>query len=417
MATLVLRNVKGIPLTNSEVDSNFSNLNTEKVERDGSVAFTGKQTFVQSGSARASIRIPEGSADPTLPEVGDIWNNSGILKYRLSAGTTVEIITSGGNNNFAGNIGIGGDLTVQGNLTVNGVVTTINSTVVTVDDRNIELGSVAIPSNLTADGGGITLKGATDKTFNWINASSSWTSSENIDLVSGRTYRINNQLVLSATALGNTVVTSNLQSVGIIASGVWQGSPVSAGFGGTGVSTIPANGQLLIGNGAGYVLASLSGTANQVSITNGAGTITLGLPQSIHTGAGVQFGSIGVGTAASGVTGEIRATNEITAFFTSDMRLKENINPLDNALELVCDIGGYSFDWTDEHIRSRGGEDGYFVRKHDVGLIAQEIRDILPEAVVTRENGYLAVKYEKLIPLLVEAIKDLNKKVELLSGN
>lgn len=208
MATLVLRNIKGVPLTNAEVDANFSNLNNEKIERDGSVVFTGKQTFVQSGSARASLRIPEGSANPTVPEVGDMWNNAGVLKFRIAAGTTVDLVTTGGDNNFTGNLGVGGDLTVGGNLTVNGSITTINSTVLTVDDRNIELGYVPSPTNITADGGGITLKGTTDKTLNWVNATTSWTSSENFDLIAGRSYRIANQLVLSANALGASPSTS-----------------------------------------------------------------------------------------------------------------------------------------------------------------------------------------------------------------
>lgn len=416
MATLVLRNVKGVPLTNAEVDANFVNLNNDKIERDGSVSFTGKQTFVQSGSARASLRIPEGSADPTLPEVGDVWNNGGNIKFRIAAGTTVELVTTGGDKDFDGNVRVGGDLTVDGNFVVNGSVTTVNSTVVSVDDRNIELGATASPTNITADGGGITLKGTTDKTFTWLNASTSWTSSENLDLIAGRAYRINNQLVLSATALGAGVINSSLQTLGTISAGVWQGTAIAPAAGGTGLTATPTNGQLAIGNGSGYTLATLTGTTNQVNVANTAGGITLALPQNIHTGATPQFASLGVGTAA-GVAGEVRATNEITAYFTSDMRLKTNIVPLANALELVNELGGYSFDWSDEHIQSRGGEDGFFVRKHDVGLIAQEVRDVLPEAVAERENGYLAVKYERLIPLLVEAIKELTDKVNRISSN
>lgn len=72
------------------------------------------------------------------------------------------------------------------------------------------------------------------------------------------------------------------------------------------------------------------------------------------------------------------------------------------------------FDWSNEEIEKRGGEDGYFVRKHDTGVIAQEIVEIMPEIVVTRENGYMAVQYEKLVPLLIEAIKELKNEVEEL---
>jgi len=98
------------------------------------------------------------------------------------------------------------NLTVSGNLTVNGTTTTINSTTITVDDINIELGSVATPTNATAEGGGITLKGATDKTFNWVGANTAWTSSENLNLLTGKTFKINGTDVLSATqVLGKSI--------------------------------------------------------------------------------------------------------------------------------------------------------------------------------------------------------------------
>ena len=98
------------------------------------------------------------------------------------------------------------NLTVSGNLTVNGTTTTINSTTITVDDINIELGSVATPTNATAEGGGITLKGATDKTFNWVGANTAWTSSENLNLLTGKSFKINGTDVLTATqVLGKSI--------------------------------------------------------------------------------------------------------------------------------------------------------------------------------------------------------------------
>ena len=80
------------------------------------------------------------------------------------------------------NLTVGGNAVISGNLTVNGTTTTISSTVISVDDKNIELGSVASPTDVTADGGGLTLKGSSDKTFNWVNSTDSWTSSEHIDI-------------------------------------------------------------------------------------------------------------------------------------------------------------------------------------------------------------------------------------------
>ena len=89
-------------------------------------------------------------------------------------------------------------LTLSGNLTVNGTTTTINSTTLSVDDKNIVLGDVDTPTDTTADGGGITLLGATNKTFNWVDATDSWTSSEHMDLVSGKSYKINNTAISAA---------------------------------------------------------------------------------------------------------------------------------------------------------------------------------------------------------------------------
>ena len=80
------------------------------------------------------------------------------------------------------NLTVGGNAVISGDLTVNGTTTTISSTIISVDDKNIELGSVASPTDVTADGGGLTLKGSTDKTFNWVNSTDSWTSSEHIDI-------------------------------------------------------------------------------------------------------------------------------------------------------------------------------------------------------------------------------------------
>lgn len=122
--------------------------------------------------------------------------------------------------NFAGaatalNIGnISGTVTVAGNLVVNGTTTTLSSTIIEVGDKNLQLGTVATPTNSTADGGGITLKGATDKTWNWVLSTTSWTSSENIDLANTKVIKINGAEVLSATQYtGNSATTTYASNV------------------------------------------------------------------------------------------------------------------------------------------------------------------------------------------------------------
>jgi hypothetical protein len=116
----------------------------------------------------------------------------------------------------------------------------------------------------------------------------------------------------------------------------------------------------------------------------------------------------------AGAIGEIRAENEITAYYSSDIRLKENVRKIDNALDIINQIRGVRFDWTTEHLDSRGGVDEFFVRKEDIGVIAQEVEKVLPEIVATRINGFKGVKYEKLIAVLISAIQELDNEIQEL---
>lgn len=158
--------------------------------------------------------------------------------------------TISGNKTFTGGFDISSatvsgftvtqNLVISGNLTVNGTTTTVNSTTVSLDDKNLELGATSSPTDAAASGGGITLKGATDKTFNWIDATDSWTSSEHIELATGKLFRIDGVAVMSKTALGSTVVNSGLQTLGTISTGVWNATDIAVAHGGTGASTASA---------------------------------------------------------------------------------------------------------------------------------------------------------------------------------
>jgi hypothetical protein len=126
---------------------------------------------------------------------------------------------------------------------------------------------------------------------------------------------------------------------------------------------------------------------------------------------------VGSGVAAGTPSdGQIWAQDNVIAYKTSDQRLKENVAVITDALSKVQAINGVTFDWTDDYIAEQGGEDGYFVRKHDAGVIAQEIESVLPEAVGTKVTGYKAVQYEKIVPLLIEAIKELKAEIERLKN-
>jgi len=164
-------------------------------------------------------------------------------------------------------------------------------------------------------------------------------------------------------------------------------------------------------------VTSITGTANQVIASASTGAVTLSTPQSIGTASSVQFGSFGVGTAASGTTGEIRATNNVTAYY-SDARLKDFKGTIPNALNKVLALNGYYFT---ENARAK--ELGYNNDKMQVGVSAQEVEAVMPEVVTNAPINanfegadYKTVYYDKLVPLLIEAIKELKAEIDELKG-
>lgn len=265
---------------------------------------------------------------------------------------------------------------------------------------------------------------------------------------------------VSTISFGTTGLTPNTDTSGAVT----VAGTLAVANGGTG-QTSYTDGQLLIGNSTGNTLDKATLTAGTgISVTNGSGSVTVtnsapdqtvsltqggattitgtypsftisstnttysagtgitlagttfSIPQAITTTSSVQFGSFGVGTAASGTTGEIRATNNVTAYYSSDRKFKENVKDIEHALDKVCAIGVKTFDWTDAYIIEHGGEDGYFIQKSSFGVIAQDVQAVFPEAVRVREDGSLALDYEKLAVLSFGAIKELVKRIEELEA-
>ena len=152
----------------------------------------------------------------------------------------------------------------------------------------------------------------------------------------------------------------------------------------------------LYSNGGGDGVFNINNTTN-------SGQIQFNVKNS----SGVYNDILSFTNSAVTIDGALNVTGDITAFYTSDQRLKDNIKPIEDPLVKVFSISGNTYDWND-----KSGKEG-----NDVGVIAQEVMKILPEAVTTRDNGYLAVDYQKLIPLMIEAIKELKNEINDLKNN
>jgi hypothetical protein len=168
--------------------------------------------------------------------------------------------------------------------------------------------------------------------------------------------------------------------------------------------------------GADSSVAGPAGPTGPAGSTGPAGPTGPGGPTGptggFTTNSNAQVNSLGIGTGASGTAGEIRATNNITAFY-SDERLKDVLGEIDNALDKVKELRGVYFK-ENEVAKSLG----YDNDKRQVGVIAQEVEKVLPEVVTEApiNDKYITVWYDKLIPLLIEAIKELSAKVDKLEG-
>ena len=130
----------------------------------------------------------------------------------------------------------------------------------------------------------------------------------------------------------------------------------------------------------------------------------------IVTTANVHIGGVGNPAQELQVTGDVVVTGNITAFYSSDISLKDNIRPIESAIFKVKQIRGVTFDWNEKSnkLQQEKGQ--------DVGLIAQEVEKVLPEVIQIRKDGIKAISYEKVVPLLVEAIKEQQTTIESLES-
>jgi hypothetical protein len=190
--------------------------------------------------------------------------------------------------------------------------------------------------------------------------------------------------------------------------GSYLTSAVTSAVAGTGISVSGATGAVTFTNSG--VTSAVAGTG--VTVSGSTGAVTFSIGQAVATGSNVQFNSLGVGTAGSGTAGEIRATNNVTAYY-SDERLKTKIGDITNALEKVKQIETMVY-----HANETAVALGYDASIQEVGVTAQSVQRVMPQTVAPApiDDKYLTVRYERLVPLLIEAIKELEEKVRILES-
>ena len=381
--------------------------------------FTGatdqRGSFVFEGSTADSFETTVSVVDPTADRTINFPNVSGTV---LTTGNFSDITT-------VGTLTGASPLVFEGN-TANSFETTIAVTDATAD-RTITLPDLTGTVSLITATETLTNKTLTTPVIVEATSGSTITLNATTDIVldadggdvffkdDGTTFgsatnNSGNLIVKSGTTTALTFSGANVAGAGTLsATTITASTGLETKNGATGAGFVKFFEDSDNGSNAVTLLGPASTGDIDITLPTQAGTVVV---SNTTDGNDVQLDSLGLNTAASGTAGELRATNDITAFYSSDVSLKENIIEIPSALDMVDKIRGVFFDWKDDYIESKGGEDGYFMRKRDVGLIAQEVEAVLPEIVGTRQDGIKAIKYDRLTALLLQAIKELQAKIK-----
>jgi len=284
----------------------------------------------------------------------------------------------------------GTDVSIAGGLTVLGTTTIIDTTTLAIKDNIIELNAGG------GVNGGLVVRDATGGSTTsgsllWDTTNDYWKAGPLG--AESKLLRANGDNIVSGSSQVSYIGLSNIP-IGIISSSAQ-------------IDTL-FNIDGIVSGSSQITYASISSIPS--GIVSGSSQVTLSSINGGGISSQVRFGSLGIDMAASVTAGRIDAAGDIVAYSTSDIRLKENIQPIQNALSKVETISGNEYNWKKEFEYIHG------FKGNDVGVIAQEIQKVLPEAINERENGYLGVNYEKIIPLLIQSIKELSAKVKELEN-
>ncbi len=340
--------------------------------------------YVASLVAGTNITLSNNSGEGATPTIGLTNNAITIAGTSTALGSSISAATIGNAiGAFSGSSQISHD-----------------STTGYVANRHIDHTAVSIATGFGLSGGGDISSTRTLSVDTTGVASVSGSQTLTNKTISGASNTLSNIANASLTNSSVTVTAgTGLSGGGAVSLGssvTLTNAGVTSNVAGTGISVSGATGAVTITNTG--VTSAVAGTG--VGVSAGTGAVTISIGQAVATSSNVQFNSLGVGMAASATTGRIDATNDIVAYSSSDRRFKDNIKPIEKPLEKISKISGNTFDWKEENKIEHGYEG------NDVGVIAQEIEAVLPQLVQTRESGYKAVKYDKLVALLIEGIKE-----------
>lgn len=341
----------------------------------------------------AAIAFPRFNADNTISSL-----DAATFRTAIGAGTssTTGTVTSVSGTGTVSGLSLSGTVTTSGSITLGGTLAVTASNFASQTKSTV----LAAPDGID---GVPTFRLLTDLDIPILNQNTTGTADK------ATTVTVTTSSTSSAFKIPFANTTGNTTSQ----YGLLQDSTATFTYNpSTNTLVVGTVSGALSGNATTATTLQTARTINGVSF-NGSANISISAPA---TNVNTQLASLGVGTASSGVAGEIRATNNITAYYSSDRKFKENIHEITSASEIVRAIGGKYFDWTDDYIAAHGGADGYFVQKQDFGVVAQDVLRVFPRAVRSRPDGSLAVDYEKLGVLAFPALVETMNRVDALEA-
>ena len=462
---ITFRGSKGSSLTHNELDQNFREF-FHSASYEGSTLKLHKFTAISSSVSvpltnpvgrNGAIQFKLGSAVSGANAQFTGSQNLTFVENRLKVTGSIILDTENESGIFevTGSGKLTGDLTVGGTLTAEEFVTERNTTIQiynsgsstlgdSADDIHLRTGSLRVSGSFDLTGPGIVtnmsgsfsgsfegegsgvtgiISSSYSVTASYSNTSTSASHAVNADIApfSGLTgkptllsssIQIGSDISGSINALSASFVTTASATLNDITFTQGDGSTfvvtVDTGSGvGSGMSdlvddttpqlggNLDLNSRNIIGTGSINIIGNITGSnVKSIGDVNAVDSTLTGT----ITAATASFGPVSASI--------IQASGDITAFYSSDERLKDNVTPIASALDKINSIGGYEFDWNSNSEHSG----------HDVGVIAQEIEKVLPEVVAQRDNGYLAVRYEKIVALLIQAIKEQQSQIDDLKS-